>query len=905
MFTAFSVHRLLVLVCLVQCVLCRHLLSQPVPDTSPQPTTLSRSAVDTFHSLSDSPQKPVLIGIKAEGEKVSVDEDGTIVIQALVDSFIRLFGVADRVNVTFTRHKAERGADCNVFDHSDIYLTEPISEGVSSITVSLPGHKDYYYICVLENKHWIHQGTEPWMRVRVATKVLPVTLQVLIILLMLTLSGLFSGLNLGLMALDKNELQVISRCGTEDEKRHALAIEPVRKRGNYLLCTLLLGNVLVNSTLTILLDDLTSGIIAVIGSTLSIVIFGEIIPQAICSRHGLAVGARTIYLTYLFMVVTFPLSYPISKILDRMLGDEIGNVYDRERLMEYIKVTKTYNKLEEDEVNIISGALALKTRTVGEVMTRLEDVFMLPESAVLDFQTVSEIQRQGYSRIPVYRNNERRDIIALLHAKDLAFVDPDDIPPTPLKTLIDYYKHPLIHTFEDETLNNVLNHFKQGKSHMAFVVKIYGESEDVDPYHEITGIITLEDVIEEILQAEIVDETDIITDNRKKQKRKEIQVRQDFSDFAKIGEGNEGYHVISPQMALATFQYLSTAVEPFSRQFISQVVLRRLIAQKVYYNVRLEEGGQQLPENVRILYTAGKAADYFIMILEGRVQVIVGKESLEFESGPFTYFGVAALKLPEGMPKVSSVYSVSSGDGAVIPKPPSPDMSMKSPSISVSQPQGLSQQSQSFSPFVPDYTVRLIETTLYMKVPRNVYMAAYHASLVQKQKDLSQDDERFKEEVDSAFTTSLIDRTTTPESKRNSVCVPPVRRESVDRTNSSKPSAAVTAFTSNHVQPIVPPRTATSSRASLPSYDETLPLNSSYKTRRLSPGGDAVTRCVGNGSSSYPPSAESSYSPSPQLNDPLSHNRSLPPSPRTQKRDVSRQSSRGSLAEDTHLIGNS
>lgn len=124
----------------------------------------------------------------------------------------------------------------------------------------------------------------------------------------------------------------------------------MRKRGNYLLCSLLLGNVLVNSTLTIILDDLTTGIIAVIVSTLAIVIFGEIIPQAICSRHGLAVGAKTVWLTYIFMIATFPLSYPISKILDRVLGEEIGNVYDRERLMEYIRVTKEYNKLEADEV---------------------------------------------------------------------------------------------------------------------------------------------------------------------------------------------------------------------------------------------------------------------------------------------------------------------------------------------------------------------------------------------------------------------------------------------------------------------------------------------------------------------------------------------------------------------------
>ena len=114
--------------------------------------------------------------------------------------------------------------------------------------------------------------------------------------------------------------QVIERSGTPQEKKYAKKIAPVRQRGNYLLCTLLLGNVLVNSTLTIFLDNLTSGLIAVIGSTLSIVVFGEIIPQALCSRHGLAVGARTVWITYLFMILTLPLSFPISKILDKILG---------------------------------------------------------------------------------------------------------------------------------------------------------------------------------------------------------------------------------------------------------------------------------------------------------------------------------------------------------------------------------------------------------------------------------------------------------------------------------------------------------------------------------------------------------------------------------------------------------
>lgn len=92
---------------------------------------------------------------------------------------------------------------------------------------------------------------------------------------------------------------------------------------------------------------------------------------------------------------------------------------------------------------------------------------------------------------------------------DLAFVDPADA--FPLKTVCDFYKHPLTYCFEDQCLDELLDEFKKGKSHMSIVQSIR-TAEDTDPTYTVVGIVTLEDVIEEILKIEIVDETDVLSE---------------------------------------------------------------------------------------------------------------------------------------------------------------------------------------------------------------------------------------------------------------------------------------------------------------------------------------------------------------------------------------------------------
>ena len=205
--------------------------------------------------------------------------------------------------------------------------------------------------------------------VYISEHLMPFPIQVALVCVCLCLSSMFSGLNLGLMSLDPVELKLIIKCGSPEDRRYAQAILPIRKKGNTLLCTLLFGNTIVNAGLTLMLDDLIGqGLVALFGSTIGILIFGEIIPQSVCSRYGLRVGYYTRFVVLFFMYILFPVTFSLGKLLDIILGREIHQVYNREMLREMVKMSYVLddsgssspsglNKkgLKKEEVNIVTG----------------------------------------------------------------------------------------------------------------------------------------------------------------------------------------------------------------------------------------------------------------------------------------------------------------------------------------------------------------------------------------------------------------------------------------------------------------------------------------------------------------------------------------------------------------------
>lgn len=317
-----------------------------------------------------------------------------------------------------------------------------------------------------------------------------------IIVLLLFLSALFSGLTLGLMGLDLSELKRKVKLGNKD----AEVIYPLRKYGNQLLCTLLIGNVAVNSALAVFLGSLTQGVLAGLIATALIVIFGEILPQSLFSRYAMHLGAKVVPIIYIFHIVLFPITWPLALMLDKMLGGELPTIYSKRELKLLLEEhnQSAYSKLDSDEFRILKGGLEYSDMKVKDVMTPRVNTFFLKKSTILNKRTLKRIQNKGHSRIPVFNKN-RDQVVGILYSKDLIPVDPDD------KVLVEHIMRKKVPTIKESApLDTVLNKFKKWKMHL-FVVK--------DDFGGISGIITLEDVLEEIV-GEIVDEFDTHVDMR-------------------------------------------------------------------------------------------------------------------------------------------------------------------------------------------------------------------------------------------------------------------------------------------------------------------------------------------------------------------------------------------------------
>ena len=173
------------------------------------------------------------------------------------------------------------------------------------------------------------------------------------------------------MGLDTNQLEIVASTGTPKEKAAAMAVLPIRRAGNQLLCTLLLGNVAVNSLMSILMAEISSGLVGFIVSTLTIVLLGEIVPQALCARHALRIGSFFIPVLKIFILLLYPIAKPVSMLLDWGLGEEIGHYYSRKEFHKLLEMHLLTNRLDARAATVMSGAIEF--RCVGDTEQQADE----------------------------------------------------------------------------------------------------------------------------------------------------------------------------------------------------------------------------------------------------------------------------------------------------------------------------------------------------------------------------------------------------------------------------------------------------------------------------------------------------------------------------------------------------
>ncbi|XP_020221737.1 DUF21 domain-containing protein At5g52790 isoform X2 [Cajanus cajan] len=353
-----------------------------------------------------------------------------------------------------------------------------------------------------------------------------------------------SGLALGLLSFSQVDLEVLVKAGQPQIQKNAAKIMSIVKNEHLVLCTLLIAKSMALEGVSLFMEKMFPEWLAVIIAATILAIAAEIIPQALCSRYGLSVGATLSPFVRVLMLIFLPITYPLSK-------------------------AGKGGELSLHETKIIAGALDLTLKTAKDAMTPISETFSLDINSKLDMYTMSLIMSKGHSRIPVYSGKEA-NIVGIILVKNLIFCHPQD--ETPIK-YTNIRRVPRVG--EDWPLYDILNQFKKGQSHMAVVLKceentrtvaidtegkipggstdasnwlsqeteyysatlksvMHRESDSDHPQRrseqpdasssfenleslpttdeQVVGIITLEDVMEELLQEDILDETDQYVD---------------------------------------------------------------------------------------------------------------------------------------------------------------------------------------------------------------------------------------------------------------------------------------------------------------------------------------------------------------------------------------------------------
>jgi len=333
--------------------------------------------------------------------------------------------------------------------------------------------------------------------------------QIVVLVALLLLSGFFSSAETALFSISKAKAIHLAKAeGFTNSLVKKMKDDPHR-----LLSTILIGNNIVNVGASALATAITMKLVTnnAVGiatgvMTFLILIFGEIFPKSIATRNNILIARLVIlplyWLSVLFTPVIFILNF-IPKLTSKI---KKKHHVTEEELMTFVEVVEEAGGIEEEEKELIENIFEFDDTSASEIMTPRADMFVINADEKLNLK---EIIYSGFTRIPVIEEDIDH-VIGILNIKDLFMHQVNSTEEIDVRKIMNEpYFVP-----ENKKLDNLLQQFKKRKQHMAIIV---------DEYGGVSGLITLEDALEEIV-GEIIDETDKFEPHIVKLKKDEWRV---------------------------------------------------------------------------------------------------------------------------------------------------------------------------------------------------------------------------------------------------------------------------------------------------------------------------------------------------------------------------------------------
>jgi len=317
--------------------------------------------------------------------------------------------------------------------------------------------------------------------------------QLIVLVVLIILSGFFSSAETALFSISKIKARHLAK----DHGRANRLILKMKEDPHRLLSTILIGNNLVNIGASAIATAIAIELIAnnAVGiatgiMTFLILIFGEIIPKSMATRNNILI-ARLVILPIYWCSLFF---YPIILFLNfipRLTGkiQRKPNITEKE-LMTFVEVVEEEGEIKEEEKELIENIFEFDDTNASEIMTPRGDMFVFD---IDEPMSLKMIIKSGYTRIPVFEG-DIDNIIGILNIKDLFMAQATSGGEIDVRQIM----HRPYFVPEYKKLDSLLKQFKKRKQHMAIVV---------DEHGGVSGLITLEDALEEIV-GEIIDETD-------------------------------------------------------------------------------------------------------------------------------------------------------------------------------------------------------------------------------------------------------------------------------------------------------------------------------------------------------------------------------------------------------------